>query len=218
MNYEIYLKMSENDKNKFVKQYEKLINKIIGQFARRGCASWDDLTSMAYEGFMNAIMKYDENRSDQNFTQFAAYSIRFHILNSLTHEVRTVKMSGYHQKKALDAGETTWNMVRFEDLINNRKHNEDSYNDEVLSQFIDDRDFSYETLYETIYDKLESEFSERDCDIFYRSVGLKNYGVMKGKDIAEELGISACAVSTKIKRIVNFLRKDKELCEMLAKL
>ena len=41
---------------------------------------------------------------------------------------------------------------------------------------------------------------------------------MKGKDIAKEYNISEGLVSQKIKRITTWIRKDNELCEMLANL
>ena len=41
---------------------------------------------------------------------------------------------------------------------------------------------------------------------------------MKGKDIAAEMGISEGLVSQKVKKIVTWIRKDNELCEMLSNL
>ena len=82
----------------------------------------------------------------------------------------------------------------------------------------DDRDCKYEDIYEYLYVRLEEKFSPRDCQIFYMSFGLKDYEETTGKDIAIELGISQCGVSNKLKRIVEYIRKDNDLCEMLAKL
>ena len=45
--------------------------------------------------------------------------------------------------------------------------------------------FSDGDIFDTLYSKLEDKFSKRDCDIFYMTFGLKDYDVIKGKDIAK---------------------------------
>ena len=94
--------MTELEKNTLVQQYEPLINKITKQYSDKVKASWEDLKSMAYEGFAIAINTYDETRSSMTFAQFAGFAIRNNILTSLNNELRTVKLSAYAQKKAIE--------------------------------------------------------------------------------------------------------------------
>ena len=54
--------------------------------------------------------------------------------------------------------------------------------------------------------------------MFYMSFGLNGYEETKGKDIAIEFGVSEGLVSQKIKKIIQYIRKDEELCEILANL
>ena len=62
------------------------------------------------------------------------------------------------------------------------------------------------------------QFGERDYKMFYMSFGLNGYEETKGKDIAIEFGVSEGLVSQKIKKVIQFIRKDNELCEILANL
>ena len=48
--------------------------------------------------------------------------------------------------------------------------------------------------------------------------GLKDENEEKGKDIAKMLGVSEGLVSQKVKKIVTWIRKDNDLCEMLSNL
>ena len=47
--------MTEFEKNKLTKQFEPLINKITKQFIDKGVGQWDEVKSMAYEGFVIAM-------------------------------------------------------------------------------------------------------------------------------------------------------------------
>jgi hypothetical protein len=79
--------------------------------------------------------------------------------------------------------------------------------------------FSDGDIYEYIYTRLESKFPSKQCDMFYRSFGLKDYDeIQKGRDIAKELGVSEAAVSQKVKKIINWMKSDTEMKEMLTNL
>ena len=52
--------------------------------------------------------------------------------------------------------------------------------------------------------------------IFSASIyGLDGHDVEKGKDIAERLGISGCLVTKRTKKIIEFIKNDKELSSIL---
>ena len=208
--------MTAKEKNELVKQYEPLVNKLVKQFSTKVALSWSEIKSMAYEGLALAIEKYDENRSDMTFTQYAAFYIRNNILTCLDNELRTVKMSFYAQKKAKDAGESLFTTVSIETSI--RQDDDNKKPMEIKLGMVSNETFSDGDVFEYLYTRLEEKFAERDCKIFYKVFGLKEYDVEKGSDIAKEFGISGAMVSVVTKRMVEWIRKDTDLCEMLSNL
>ena len=221
--------MNEKEKNELVIKYEPLVNKLTKQFVDKVHAPWDDIKSMAYEGLAIAMNTYDSERSSMTFTQFAGFAIRNNILTSLNNELRTVKLSAYAQKKAIEMGEAVFNTVSIdadrEKTYNNSGQGVDyAYNCCVndlgggLYSLATNATFADGDVFETLYSKLEEKFSQRDCEIFYMTFGLKNYDIIKGKDIAEHFNISRSSVSIKINVIISYIRKDEDLMEILANL
>lgn len=211
-----YRNLSESEKNQLVEQYQKLINRMINQFYKKGYTTWDQLESMALEGFALAIYNYDSERSTMTFTQYAAFSIRNNILTSLDNELRVVKLSAYAQKKVTEAGGTTWNTVPLD--TSNNSDDSDRPSKEVELGAYTKAKFDDGDVFEYLYSRVEDEFSDRDCTMFYKSFGLKSFEVTPGKVIAQEFGVSEGCVSQRIKRIATWIRKDDELCEMLSNL
>lgn len=209
--------LTEVQKNKLVEQYTPLVNKLISQFHSKGVTTWDQLSSMAWEGFAIALNNYDETRSNMNFTQYAAFAIRNNILTSLDEELRTVKLSNYAQKKAVARGEALFNTVSI-DRSSNNDEEDHTVKQKVIMRISSKAKFDDGDVFEYVYNRVESTFSERDCNIFYKTFGLKGFNDTKGKDIAKEFGISEGLVSQKVKKITTFIRKDNELCEMLQNL
>lgn len=213
--------MTEFEKNKLTKQFEPLINKITKQFIDKGVGQWDDVKSMAYEGFAIALNSYNPNKSKMTFMQFAGFAIRNNILTCLNNELRTVKLSAYAQKKAAENGEAIFNSVSFDacwsdgDGSHHRNGAKWKKEYEKLSQ---DATFADGCTFETLYTKLEDNFGIRDCEIFYRTFGLKDFDEEKGKDIAKYFGISRSLVSIKLKSIITYIQQDEELIEVLSNL
>lgn len=207
--------MTEIEENKLVRQYDPLVNKLIKQFYDQVQCSWNDLKSMAYEGLAIAIHKYDSKRSKMSFTQYAAFSIRNNILSSLDEELRTVRLSAYAQKKVVERGGTTFNTVSIDQPY--RGDDETTPRETVMGMYENEK-FSNGDVFNYLYSRLEERFQKRDCEIFYKTFGLKGYDETKGKDIARSLGISEGLVSQRLKKIITFIRQDNELCEMLSSL
>ena len=211
----MYMNISQDQKNALAIQYEPLVNKITKQFVEKVKVSWDDVKSMAWEGLALAIETYDNERSTMSFTQFAGFAIRNNILTSLDNELRTVKLSNYAQKKAIAAGETIFNSLsidapsRADDEVKPR---------ETVMNMVQEEKFSDGDVFEYLYSRIEDAFGERDYTMFYMSFGLNGFDEMKGKDIAIKFGVSEGLVSQKIKKVINYIRKDEELCEILANL
>lgn len=215
--------MTEFEKNDLTLQFEPLINKITGQFVNKGVGQWDEVKSMAYEGFAIAINTYDPNKSSMNFMQFAGFAIRNNILTGLNNELRTVKLSAYAQKKSIEKGNAVFNSVSI-DMIHSDNASQGGVNFKGAPKRSDiikisvDATFSDGDVFETLYSKIEDKFSIRDCEIFYRTFGLNGFDEEKGKDIALRYGISRSLVSIKLNNIINFIKKDEELVEILSNL
>lgn len=212
--------MTNREKNKLVAQYEPLVNKLTKQFVDKVHAPWDDIKSYAYEGLAIAMNTYDADKSSMTFTQFAGFAIRNNILTSLNNELRTVKLSAYAQKKAIDSGEAVFNTVSIEGDWT--PGNDNGYTGTLKTkewmQLKTDAIFADGDIFETLYCTLEDNFSARDCEIFYMTFGLKDYDVIKGKDIAVHFNISKSSVSIKVNNIIEFIRKDNDLMEILSNL
>lgn len=206
---------TEQERNQLVNTYEPLINKIVGQFYAKVKCSWEDLKSMAYEGFVIAINKYDNKRSKMNFTQYAAFSIKNTILSSLDNELRTVKLSAYAQKRVVELGESTFNTISIDQPYSG--DDEMTPRETVMGMYENEK-FSNGDVFDYLYTRLENHFSSRDYKIFYMTFGLKGYDEMRGKEIAKKYGISEGLVSQRLKRVLEYIRKDNELCEMLSSL
>lgn len=215
--------MNTTEANAFVAKYEPLVNKLTKQFVDKINVPWDDVKSMAYEGLAIALNSYDPKRSKMTFLQYAGFAIRNNILTGLNNELRTVKLSAYAQKKAVERGDAVFNTVSI-DYSNNDNPTNSGYNfsgapkrSEIDKLSTSDK-WSDGDVFETLYSKLEDNFSTRDCEIFYMTFGLKNYDETKGKDIADYFGISRSLVSVKVKGIIGFIQKDNDLVEILANL
>lgn len=213
--------ITEIEKNNLTKQYESLINKITKQFTDKGCGNWEDVKSMAYEGFAIAINTYDPEKSSMTFMQFAGFAIRNNILTGLNNELRTVKLSAYAQKKATENGESLFNSISI-DIINNASNSESVNIGPKKSEWVrhlsEEAKFDDGDVFDTLYSKLEDKFNKRDCEIFYRTFGLNGFDEDKGKDIAKMYGISKSLVSIKVNSIIKFIRNDEELIEILSNL
>lgn len=208
--------LTVNEKNSMVKKYEPLVNKMVSQFVGKVAISWNEVKSMAYEGLVIAINSYDEEKSSMNFTQFAAFAIRNNILTSLDNELRTVKMSNYAQKKAAEAGEASFSTVR----INTNSNDDDDRKcpQEIKLGMYENEKFSDGDVFEYMYSRLEDKFNTRDCEIFYRIYGLKGYEELTGVKLAKMYNVSVPTISVINKKIINYIKKDNELCEMIANL
>lgn len=210
------MKLTNAEKNQMVKQYEPLVNKLVNQFVSRVAIGWNEVKSMAYEGLVIAMNTYDEEKSSMNFTQFAAFAIRNNILTSLDNELRTVKMSAYNQKKAAEAGETSFTTVRID--MNSTDDDDRRKPQEIRLGMYENEKFSDGDVFEYMYSRLEAQFSTRDCQIFYRLYGLNGFEEITGVEAAKMYGLSVPSISIINKKIITYIKKDTELCEMLANL
>jgi len=205
-------------KEMLVKQYEPLINKLTAQFYNKALCDWDTIKSMAYEGFAIAMKDYDSTRSNLTFMQFAANMMNNIIKTRLTEESRTVKLPYYEQDKLKKEGVSTYNTISIDHTYNSDGDDEGLKPRETVMGMYEVARFDDGDVFEYLYQRLEAEFPMRDCEMFYMTFGLKGLDERSNQDIAKYFNVSEGLISQKKKKIIAFIRKDTELCEMLANL
>lgn len=231
---------SNKGREEIAKRYLPLINKIVNQFYNHGdCVlSKQELLSAASAGLAEAMNKYknpeelkeyrkESGSSNTSFTSYAAYKIKFQILADIEDYGRTVKISNYNKKKYKEEhGDDATLPTEFS--INNFKvHNSDG--DEIeFDEFFglggrgDNRieagvDFKLKKeVYQKIFKRLETKFSVRDINIFFRVNGIMGFKQEPVKDLAKEFGISSPAITQLCGRIAKFIATDKA-CQDLYK-
>lgn len=216
VSYNEMINLSQKDQAKLIKKYEPLTAKITHQFVQKTKLPWDVIKSMAYEGLVLAFKNYDPKRSELTFLQFAGYSIRNTILTSIYDESRTVKMNQYNVAQATEQGLPTYNVVNFDKYLNDDE--EDSKHIEIKFNLYENEKFSCGDIYKYLYYRIEQKFKQRDCEMFYKVFGLKGFEDEKGQDVAKFYGVSNGLVSQKIKLIIDFIKSDENLFEMLSQL
>ena len=209
-----FSQVTEKTKNDLVKQFEPLINKITAQMFAKISYPWDDSKSMAYEGFVLAINQYDPEKSSMDFKQYAGFSILNNIRNRCTEECRTVRQSGYSLEKARKEGRSTFTSVR----INTAVDDDERTPQEVRLGIYENEKFSNGDVYEYLYSRIDEKFNETDRYFFYAYYGLKGYNEMQVSELAEKFGVTSGRISQRIKKVIRYIQKDEDLCEMLSSL
>ena len=141
-----------------------------------------------------------------SFTSYAAFGIKNAIMNGINSSVQTIAVSLYHRKKMAEKGENIPTSISLEKNFENEDH--------LLSLGFED-DVVFDNPWKVMLDKVKANFDEEYVDIFCSIYGLDGHDVEKGKDIAERLGISGCLVTKRTKKIIDFIKNDKELSSIL---
>ena len=197
---------TELERNELAKKYLPLIKKISNQFLNSSPLEYDEIEGFAWEGFVLAMNKYDPTKSDMTFTSYAAFGIKNAIMNGINSSGQTIAVSLYNRKKMAENGEDIPTSVSLEKNFENEDH--------LLSLGFED-DVVFDNPWKVMLDKVKANFDEEYVDIFCSIYGLDGHDVEKGKDIAERLGISGCLVTKRTKKIINFIKNDKELSSIL---
>ena len=239
-------------RNIVAKQYMPLVHKIVNSFDKRTPLSKSELLSAALEGLTIAMNRYKKpdrdikpleseldidnedleevskeevKKKEQTFVQYAAYIIRFYILNEISHSSRTVRMSKNDVKAAMAAGESTYNFVSIDKSVSKRTGSEDNDGGagilDILPELNTDPDwnpdFDEDKSWKKIFDKLSKVFPARDMNVFYKYWGMNGFERKKGKDIAKELNVSAPTITHIIAKIIKYMStiNDPDIKDML---
>lgn len=216
-------------REKTAKQYMPLIMKIARQLENKCSLSFEDLVSAGAEGLTKAMNSYktseemevDGKKGTQTFGQYAAWQIRYAMMNEISSS-SAVGQSYYMKQKngsaevsSIDAtygNDEDGDPIKIDRLID-------------LSELQPDPDYEdfdkkRKDIDRAFLKKLESKFSARDCDIFCRYMGICAYDdkSQEGKAIARSYMISGAAVSQKITAMVKWIKSDKESLRILRQL
>ncbi len=208
------------NRNEIAQQYRPLVIKVANQIASKSGVNVEDCISAGNVGLVYAIDNYDE-KSSQTFTQYSAYMIRFFILNDLNDNAHTIRVNRDQQKSLQSKGMS----INLTSSLDAEIPNADG--ETTLQRYVkgDDESSIYMSIdpdedaqWSSLINKLETVFNKRDMDIFCSTFGLQGREELKGKDLAKKYGVSAAAVTQVRNKIINYLRKDKEMRSMLVNL
>lgn len=229
---------SEAVRNQLAIQFKPLVNRIVAQVHKQLKTEWGTLESMGYEGLVIAMNTYDPERSDMNFTQFAAFAILNNIRNCSCIELHTIKLTSYTQdqiRKARDAeeqasddpesaydgpvgiGTSTFTTVSISSAINPGSDN-DKLNNEVKYGLYESAKFENGDIMELLKYYVDEACNPRDAQCFYRYFGVCGYEEAQVTDMADELGVTSGRISQRIRKVLDYIRSNEILCESLGSL
>ena len=192
-------------KNAVAKMYTPLVLKLVNDYVGKSSLDRAALISAGMLGLANAIDKYDRAKSKMTFKSFAGYCIVQAIKDDMNNISRTISTNWYGVEKG-----TAIHTSSLSDLVTN---DEGDYNDDHFAALADYDDYDSkdkEKIFAELYRMLEMKFSVRDCDIYYRYMGLKDYfgTKQKSKDIAKMYGMSEGNVKNSVINKINKFIKD----------
>ena len=214
--------MDNIDTNQLAQQYQPLVYKIVNQWTNKLPLAYEDILGYAEEGLAIAINSYDPKKRNkhtgkvgqQGFKQYAAWCMRHTILNGSNTEGHIVKFSAYQQKKRKEEGSNTFIMKSID--INYDDNGDMHCN--IPEMGAEDPYVGLTDVYDRLYQKIERKFSKRDCDIFYRTMGLKDRDQEQNKLIAKRYKLAPCTITFINKQIITYIKADQELCDELYEL
>lgn len=206
-------------RNQLAIQFEPLVNKIVNQQVKILKTDWDTLKSMGYEGLVQAMNQYDPTKSKMTFTQYAAFAILNNIRNRSCEELHTVKMTSYTQdqiRKGKITG-TTFATVSMQACINpdsedTNQNREMKYDCYVSAKFSDGDPM------ETLKTEVCSHCHPTDAQCFFCYYGVCGYEEKTVMDMAAEMGVTSGRISQRIKKVLDYIRHNESLKEILATL
>lgn len=222
-----FINASESVRNQLAKQFQPLVSKIVRQQLSKLKTDWLTLESMAQEGLVLAMNKYDPERSKMDFKQFAAFEILNNIRNCSGLELHTVKLTSYTQGQIKSKAEgseevgggigtTTFTTVNISSVMS--PEGSENTNREVRYGMYENATFAEGDIMEHLKVTIQDKFNETDCYCFLSYFGICGYEEKKVTELAEELGVTSGRVSQRINKVKEFIKKDSLLVEGLAQL
>ena len=204
-------------RNACAKMYMPMVHKIVNAYVGKSKLSKPELMSAALQGFTDAMNDWRKNDTEENsvpFKTYAAYRVKQQILNDINLLSYDMKTNWYGVQKF---GSNMLKAVSLDGMIGDE---ENEFKQDRLKHLGEEPDYnlsrSEEQNWNELYKFIESNFKQRDVDVFYRYFGLKDYNKEKAKDIAKSLGISPQLVTNIIKEVVlKKLKSNPKAMEIL---
>lgn len=193
-------------RNAVAKMYTPLVFNIVKKYIGVSTLDRAALISAGMFGLAQAIETFDkENANGKPFKTYAAAYIDNAIKSDMTNISRTISTNWYGLKN-----DTAVSTQPLSSLLTN---SDGDYNDEHFAALADYDDYDSKdkaVIFAELYKLIESKFSVRDCDIYYRYMGLKDYFGMKqkSKDIAKMYGMSEGNIKNSVINKINKFIKD----------
>lgn len=194
------MNLTENAKNQseLLKKYKNFIIKMAGQYEKYlDVLSFDDFFQEGVIGLYNAAKTYKEN-SSVSLHSYCMWQIKYAMQNTL-HKYKAISGFNTYQQYVKN---NTLNVVSIENASHISCKNSLNLQDKL----------------NILYDVIEHKFSKRDCIIFYKSFGLKNYDDYKCIDIAAEYNLSGASITHINKKIIKYIKSNSILMESLSDL
>lgn len=227
---------TEAGRNAAVKQYEKLIEKIVHQWIGKVNMDEKEIRSAAYEGFTFAMNEYGKKRKDKmtedeleavrsyTFGQFAAYMMRFAITGDANNTSRLVRIP----ISAISKERKEKGAIAKKNTISGDKKNGDDENSKSLFDYIGDNDADagdrsldqqdLDKLWAEVYAILEKEFDKKVIESWYSFLGLNGREKLKNKEIAERIGCQPSNVTYYINTVNNFIKNNPRVMKKFAEI
>lgn len=197
-------------RNEIARKYAGLVQTIARMYYGKTRLSKTDLLSAGLEGLNVAINNYrKDNDKGASFKTYASNIIRFTILDEIK---KNRDLSGSPvDKSALDALSLT--------QLTTSHDGDEGPTDKLgaLGQLDDPKNYRDEQRHwDTLYARLESKFSVRDMDVFYRYFGLNGRKKEKSKDIAKSYGMSEGNIRNSIiNKLLKYIHSDPQTREII---
>lgn len=206
-------------REKIAKQYAPLLHKIAKQMILKKPENMEfqDILGYGNEGIVYAMNTYNANKG-LTFQQYLGWCIRNKILSGINGEGHTIKFSAYAQNQA-KTGKSDYISVQSFSSLQNNSQNDDSDSDDRLVCIADkSKNANEKKIWETVCEWARNNFTKKESDVFIRFYGLDGNKPDDGKKLAAKWGVSGCSVSLSKKKVIDAIKKSKELKDLLSDL
>lgn len=205
---------TEKERNELAKMYLPLVNKIVAQL-RPTQMNYDDVFSMGLEGLADAINDFDPERSQMKFTQYAAFAIRNKILLKMTEESNVVKLNAYTRNQIIESGGSAFLNIRMEKVSGEKEGKDDATYSREYKYGLYTEPKSDDPI-AVLIEWVKERYDERRQEYFFTYFKLGKYdNDNKMIDLAKKYGVTNGSISSAVKRIINDIKADKRLVEVL---
>ncbi len=211
--------VTEKGRQAVAKQFTPLVIKMANQFVGKCGLDKSELISSGMLGLTLAMNQYKNpeeikkagGESSMTFASYAAYCIRNQILQDIT-ELDGVVRQSYYAKKKEGAAQINY-------IDHSENDDEETISIDRMIELSEEPDYkptrNEEKEWQKVFKKLESKFSSRDCDVFYRVFGLNGRKMEKTTEVARSLNTYVSNIVRITQNMLAFLKKDAETREFL---